>query len=501
MPFLLASDELRVATRYYHLDHHECSATAESPAAAARTHLVALDVDCPDSRRHFLDAFARRPWWTLREGPDASGAAALHIAEYERVPWDAVLKPPHCVTNNVLVRKGLCRKAHFARYMTRHAAKCGPSCPLGSCVPLTAVIDTVPVFHTRPAWLDVRSAMAEALCDADDAMSSTASARGGGDCAWILKPSMANKGAELFIVHSIDRVEACVREWRDVGQWVLQRYVERPMLLRPLAPPPLEAALAGRPAGGAQQLDRLDGGGEGGGHKFHLRVYVLLDGALSVHVFGEALVLFAVLPYAPPALAGGDHSDGEPDHRAHITNSCVGVAAGEAAGWDEARMVRRFSELPGLMVAQNDGGGSDSGSGSGHNLASARAFTAGLWARIEDCVAHCFRAFDGDFSGLMPLPNAFELYGVDFLVDDVGGLHLLEFNPTPDIRQTGDRLDFVVGALIEGMVAIAVDGRYPPPPPMAPPPVAGGTDNNPLAWRCVLRRDSPRPTVNMSLAD
>lgn len=40
---------------------------------------------------------------------------------------------------------------------------------------------------------------------------------------------------------------------------------------------------------------------------------------------------------------------------------------------------------------------------------------------------------------------------------------LLEANPTPDIRQTGDRLDPMIASLIEGVARIALDSRYPPP--------------------------------------
>ena len=48
-------------------------------------------------------------------------------------------------------------------------------------------------------------------------------------------------------------------------------------------------------------------------------------------------------------------------------------------------------------------------------------------------------AMEGDTAAYLPLRNAFELYGVDFLLDESWGVHLLEFNPTPDVRQTGAR--------------------------------------------------------------
>jgi hypothetical protein len=49
------------------------------------------------------------------------------------------------------------------------------------------------------------------------------------------------------------------------------------------------------------------------------------------------------------------------------------------------------------------------------------------------------------------------MYGVDFLVDDTGRAILLEFNPSPDVRQTGSRLDSVIGGMIEGAASLALD--------------------------------------------
>jgi tubulin--tyrosine ligase len=67
---------------------------------------------------------------------------------------------------------------------------------------------------------------------------------------WILKPSLANKGAEVTVVKSIDDVTRIVRTWSDVREWVLQTYVDRPLLVAR--------------------------------RKFHLRAYVLLVGCMKV---------------------------------------------------------------------------------------------------------------------------------------------------------------------------------------------------------------------------
>jgi hypothetical protein len=58
----------------------------------------------------------------------------------------------------------------------------------------------------------------------------------------------------------------------------------------------------------------------------------------------------------------------------------------------------------------------------------------------------------------MPLPfPSFELYGVDFLVDEAFRVSLLEFNPSPDVKQTGKRLDGIIARLLDGVVGLATD--------------------------------------------
>lgn len=395
-------------------DELRCAIGLAEAAAGNANPGPELVLDCAYSKRHWAAALRRRPWIAAESKP------LLRIVEYEAVDWDAVFSG-RVVTNNLCVRKGLSRKAPFATFMRRHVAKCGGSgggggCPLASALPETAVIDTVSVYDLRPAWLDFRSALAEALVDAEDLIDAAAAARssGGPPPLFILKPSLTNKGAEIAVVSGLSAVVAAVREARAIGQWVLQRYVERPLLLD--------------------------------GRKFHLRVYVLLDGALSAYVWGDALVLSAVSPYRP--------DDGGADRFAHITNTVVG--AGHAA-FDESRAVRALSEAGPALVE----------SGCVASLSEAAERIAAVWAHVHACVAHALCAFEGDFSGLMPLEGAFELYGFDFMLDADWRVYLLEANPTPDIRQTGARLDPMIGALIEGVASIALDSRYPPPLPAA----------------------------------
>jgi hypothetical protein len=58
---------------------------------------------------------------------------------------------------------------------------------------------------------------------------------------------------------------------------------------------------------------------------------------------------------------------------------------------------------------------------------------------------------------LLALPNCFELFGFDFLVDDDFNVHLIEANAFPDFKQTGQRLNNLISVLFEQTVAVAID--------------------------------------------
>jgi len=64
---------------------------------------------------------------------------------------------------------------------------------------------------------------------------------------------------------------------------------------------------------------------------------------------------------------------------------------------------------------------------------------------------------------LQPLPNAFELYGVDFLVEHIASpqpqlcVKLLEINAEPAIELTGPRLTWALEDLFNAVACVCVD--------------------------------------------
>ena len=82
----------------------------------------------------------------------------------------------------------------------------------------------------------------------------------------------------------------------DIREWVLQRYIDKPLLLS--------------------------------GHKFHLRVYILCVGALRVYTFDQILLLLAAHTY--------DLSNTD-DIYSHLTNTARNA---ELSDFDEEKYIK-----------------------------------------------------------------------------------------------------------------------------------------------------------------
>lgn len=74
-----------------------------------------------------------------------------------------------------------------------------------------------------------------------------------------------------------------------------------------------------------------------------------------------------------------------------------------------------------------------------------------------------FGAFENEYTIFCPMEHCFELYGLDFMVEvpvnqgEDMTVSILEINPGPDFKQTGDRLKLVIEELIEETCKITID--------------------------------------------
>jgi len=169
------------------------------------------------------------------------------------------------------------------------------------------------------------------------------------------------------------------------------------------------------------------------------------------------------------------------EHRAdrHVSS----LVAKQVLDFDESKFVRTFSELPTMLAEERsginngDGGGGlrssardadpaatgiSTGVSSGVSplhLAAGAKDASLLYGRMRGAVTRFFESFRGETGGFMPLPNGFELFGIDFLVDQDMNPWLLEFNPGPDLKQTGGRLQPFMQQMVKEMLDVALWDR------------------------------------------
>lgn len=368
-------------------------------------------LDSPFVTERVEKALRSRPHIRLVERDEGDHQPDLQFVEYEFVDWDAVLAgTERSDCSCYCVRKGLTRKAAWAQVVNKWCDRFGrKNTPLGEFVPESVCVSTWDMFSDDGGWLgkfgvrDKKLAMAEALQDAQDLINDTKEREP--TAKFILKPSISRKGAEVITVKDMEDVKRVVLEWPDCREWVLQRYVPNLLLLN-------------------------------GNRKFHMRVFIVAVGALTVHVFKQYIGFFALNDF-----------DAD-DEFSHITNA---AHQRDNPAFNEELAFKLPSELAELACEKL-------------NMTKAQAlfeFTdpeGKVLRNLNKVIAEAFRALKTQTAAFQPHPNCFELFGLDFLLDCNLDTHLLEFNSGPDLDQASEnRLTPLIDELIEGWVHLGVD--------------------------------------------
>ncbi|RMZ87810.1 hypothetical protein DV736_g4966, partial [Chaetothyriales sp. CBS 134916] len=334
----------------------------------------------------------------------------LQFTAYEALNFDhAMNHPSTSLICAYIIRKALIRKHYLSNTVATWLVK-HPESSLAS--------------HFKPSThfeLDFAEFLEEALVDAWDLNSSLSENQQVVENEqkewWILKPGMSDGANGLRLFSTFDELQAIFEEWEvdecDANELSghtqstmisqLRHFIAQPYITRPLL-------LSGY-----------------GNRKFHIRTYVLATGALKVYVYREMLALFAAKPYTPPGVGANGL-----DLRAHLTNTCFQDESTKSTS------VYRFWALESENQPQG--------------------WKENIFSQICTITGEVFEAAAREqMVHFQAIPNAFEIFGVDFLVDGALQVYLLEFNAYPDFKQTGHELqDIVVGGLFDEVVDMAI---------------------------------------------
>jgi hypothetical protein len=230
---------------------------------------------------------------------------------------------------------------------------------------------------------------------------------------WIMKPVGLSRGRGIRVINDIGQV-------RYSEDMVIQRYIHNPLTL--------------------------------GGHKFDLRIYVLVTSfsPLEAFIYKRG---FARLTSRPFNL----NPDGLTDRFVHLTNAAVqreAVAAGGGGGGGGGGGVAGDGgTLPCLRGAAPDeaGGTKCSLAYLWRRLAAEGVDTTAVWEGVRDVVVKSLVCADD----VIPAqPNSFELFGYDVLIDDTLRPWLIEVNSSPSM-ETDSPLDVATkAALIADTLAV-----------------------------------------------
>ncbi|KAK2603525.1 hypothetical protein QQS21_004294 [Conoideocrella luteorostrata] len=367
--------------------------------------VVKLVIELPSSR-------------TTSSVADMSSSSAfrvLQITPYESIDFEfAAANPKSCLINSYMIRKALIRKHYLSATVDHWVAK-NPNSPLKK-----------HVQRSESFEVDYAEFLDDALVEAFDLRESmnrnveAAESEPSKKEWWILKPGMSDRGQGIRLFSTTEELQDIFDGWEadrpdsddeceDVQDVPINSsegdrdYITtshlRHFVAQPYIHPPLLLS---------------------DNRKFHIRTYVLCAGSLNVYVYKHMLALFAAKPYTAPWESPGDIES-------FLTNTCLQDSPNENS-------VRRFWNLP-LPKDQ----------------------LCGVFEQICTVTGEIFEAA----ARAMPihfqtLPNAFEVFGLDFMVDESGVAWLLEVNAFPDFKQTGGDLKEIVQGFWEGVMRIGV---------------------------------------------
>lgn len=396
--------------------------------------LSALEKRLPASTYELIVSITQLPSPTSR---------LLQFVQYESIDFDHLMEhSSSSLTNAYIIRKALIRKHYLSTTIANWVTK---------------YPDSVLKKHVKPSVefeVDYAEFLDDALVEAWELKESWAKNEDREEKDrewWILKPGMSERGQGIRLFSSEEELTSIFEEWDppsddedeeedarsdtnndDKNTDGIMTSQLRHFIAQPYIHPTLLLPAPSQPSTDPSTF-----------RKFHIRTYVLATAALKVYVYHDMLALFAARPYLPPWDETLQENRDEA-MKAHLTNTCLQDSSTREGS------VGLFWSLPDNLP---------------DHPTSTADWKSTIFAQICAITGETFEAAARGMSiHFQPLPNAFEIFGLDFMVgvEEDGELRtwLLEVNAFPDFRQSGDECKGVVEGLFEGVVDVAVGGFF-----------------------------------------
>lgn len=225
-----------------------------------------------------------------------------------------------------------------------------------------------------------------------------------------VKPPPANRGRGIHVFKTLKQAESFLKQKKPNSTWVVQKYMEDALLID--------------------------------GRKFDIRLLVLLTADKRLFMYRDSYVRTAGVKYDPTIVT---------DQAMHLVNDAIQCKFKETYGMYEDCNKMSLDDFR-THLAENP-------------LPSGRFLSVDndLWPQMRESVAHVFCCGQGHFVPPPPNSSMFELFGLDFMVDEAGKAILIEANSGPALCRHGRVLEDMMPRLLEETFQKAVDTLLPPP--------------------------------------
>ena len=221
---------------------------------------------------------------------------------------------------------------------------------------------------------------------------------------WLVKPAALNQGRGIEVCRSIKEINTFLKGKLPHSLWLVQKYVERPLLFK--------------------------------GRKFDIRVWAVATGKHDLFYYKHGYLRTSSSEYDPNAT----------DNYIHLTNNCL-QKYGDNYGVFEKGNTLPFQAFQEYLDKVFPHYGID--------------FWSHILPRIKDLI------IDSYLSGKKQMlkgkrAKVFELFGYDFLIDEDFRVWLIEVNTNPYLGIPNEYMEGLLPNMLDDMLAIVLDTHIPP---------------------------------------